>query len=59
MTTQPFVDFSSGYIQRAVAQLPRQGTKKPWKLNQNYALDLMTLRYGSVDGAMVFSNPNR
>ena len=57
MATEPFVDFSSGYIQRAAAQLPRQGTKKPWKLNQNYALDLMALRYGSVDDAMVFSNP--
>ena len=57
MATEPFVDFSSGYIQRAAGQLPRQGTKKPWKLNQNYALDLMALRYGSVDDAMVFSNP--
>ena len=36
----------------------RQGTKAPWKLHQNYALDLMNLRYSSVDdGAMVFSNP--
>ena len=57
MATEPFVDFSSGYIQRAAATLPKQGTKKPWRLNQNYALDLMALRYGSVDDAMVFSNP--
>jgi cation diffusion facilitator CzcD-associated flavoprotein CzcO len=57
MATEPFVDFSSGYIQRAAGQLPRQGSRKPWKLNQNYALDLMMLRYGSVDDAMQFSNP--
>ena len=57
MTTEPFVDFSSGYIQRAAHLLPRQGTRKPWKLNQNYALDMMALRFGSVDDAMIFSSP--
>ncbi len=51
----PFLDFSSGYVQRALEQLPRQGVTKPWKLNQNYALDLMTLRYGKLDdGTLVF-----
>ncbi|CAA9496385.1 MAG: Monooxygenase, flavin-binding family [uncultured Sphingomonadaceae bacterium] len=51
----PFVDFSSGYIQRALAELPKQGAKKPWRLNQNYALDLVSLRYGRVDdGTMAF-----
>ena len=57
MATEPFLDFSSGYVQRAAGKLPRQGTKKPWKLNQNYALDIMALKYGSVDDSMVFSNP--
>ncbi len=53
-----FGDFSSGYVQRAAALLPKQGSKMPWKLNQNYALDLLALRYGKVDdGTMVFSNP--
>ena len=59
MAAEPFVDFSSGYIQRAADRLPKQGTKKPWKLNQNYALDIMALRFGSVDDAMRFSNPER
>jgi monooxygenase len=54
----PWVDFSSGYIQRAMDKFPRQGGKAPWRLYQNYALDLMSLKFGSVtDGAMVFSNP--
>ena len=57
MGTEPFLDFSSGYVQRAAGKLPQQGTKKPWKLNQNYALDVMALKYGSVDDSMVFSNP--
>ena len=52
----PWLDFSSGYVQRAKDVLPRQGTKKPWKLYQNYALDLVTLRYGKVnDGTLQFS----
>jgi monooxygenase len=54
----PWLDFSSGYVQRALDILPRQGTKRPWKLYQNYALDLVTLRYGKVnDGTMEFSAP--
>ncbi len=58
ITEEPFLDFSSGYVQRATAMLPKQGSKKPWKLNQNYALDLMTLRFGRIDdGTMEFSNP--
>ena len=54
---EDFVSFSSGYIQRAADRLPKQGTKKPWRLNQNYALDVMALKFGSVDDAMVYSNP--
>jgi monooxygenase len=55
---EPFLDFTSGYVQRALAHLPKQGSRRPWKLYQNYALDLVTLRYGKVDdGTMAFSNP--
>lgn len=57
VTPEPFVDFSSGYIQRAQGRLPKQGSRKPWKLNQNYALDVMALRFGSIDNSMEFSNP--
>jgi cation diffusion facilitator CzcD-associated flavoprotein CzcO len=56
LTEEPWVNFSSGYIQRALAKQPKQGSKRPWKLYQNYALDLLSLRFGSVrDRAMVFS----
>ena len=54
---EPWVNFSSGYIQRALAQQPKQGSRRPWKLYQNYALDLLSLRFGRLrDDAMVFSN---
>jgi cation diffusion facilitator CzcD-associated flavoprotein CzcO len=52
----PWLDFSSGYVQRSVDKFPRQGSKRPWRLYQNYALDIMTLRFGRVkDEAMEFS----
>ncbi|HEY3949922.1 NAD(P)/FAD-dependent oxidoreductase [Phenylobacterium sp.] len=54
---QPWLDFSSGYVQRAMEKFPKQGTKAPWKLHQNYALDLMSLRYAKLDdGVLEFSN---
>ena len=58
VTEQPWVDFSSSYIQRSIGKFPKQGSKRPWRLYQNYALDLLTLKLSAVeDGAMVFSSP--
>lgn len=52
---EPFVDFSSGYVQRARHLLPKQGSKLPWKLYQNYLLDLWLFRYAKLDdGVMRF-----
>jgi cation diffusion facilitator CzcD-associated flavoprotein CzcO/acetyl esterase/lipase len=57
---EPFLDFSSGYVQRAAAILPKQGDRKPWRLYQNYVLDLMALRFGKVaDGVMAFARGER
>ncbi len=53
---EPLLDFSSGYVQRALATLPKQGSRTPWKLRQNYALDMAALRYGAVeDGVLEFT----
>jgi monooxygenase len=58
MAEAPFLDLTSGYVLRAVDKFPRQGSKAPWRLRQNYALDIRTLRYTAIeDGAMTFSNP--
>jgi hypothetical protein len=60
VTFQPWLDFSSGYVQRAMAKFPKQGSKPPWRLHQNYALDLLSLRYAKLeDGVLRFTNPNR
>lgn len=45
----PLIDFSSSYVKRALDAIPKQGAVAPWKLSQNYALDLMMLRHARVD----------
>jgi len=53
---EPAIHLTSGYLQRSSAILPKQGSKKPWKLYQNYALDLAALKFGAVnDGTMQFT----
>ena len=52
---EPVLDFNSGYVLRALHELPSQGSKAPWRLHQNYVMDLSMLRYGRVDdGTMEF-----
>jgi cation diffusion facilitator CzcD-associated flavoprotein CzcO len=52
---EPVIDFNSGYVLRAMDTLPKQGSKPPWRLHQNYIKDLSMLRYGTVeDGTMEF-----
>jgi monooxygenase len=46
---QPFMDFAPGYFLRAIDQLPKSGSKAPWRLKQNYFLDLRLIRQGKVD----------
>ena len=45
---EPLLDFNSGYVLRALEQLPKQGSKQPWKVFQNYFLDLISYRYSSL-----------
>jgi monooxygenase len=55
LSTLPFIDLSSGYVQRAAPMLPRQGSRNPWRMYQNYALDLLTLKFSRLaDGVMRF-----
>jgi cyclohexanone monooxygenase len=52
----PFLNFSSGYVQRARGELPQQGARRPWQVYQNYLQDMLTIRYGRIaDGVMHFS----
>jgi cation diffusion facilitator CzcD-associated flavoprotein CzcO len=57
---EPIVNFTSGYVKRALHTLPRQGSRRPWRLYQNYALDLLTLRHSPVeDGTLEFGRGPR
>ena len=44
MPTRPLLNFGAGYIQRAIAQLPRQGDRAPWLTSMSYAADVKLLR---------------
>ncbi|MGB2358872.1 MAG: flavin-containing monooxygenase [Porticoccaceae bacterium] len=48
MTRVSFLDLASGYVNRAIDRFPKQGLKAPWKLYQNYLLDILSLRYGAM-----------
>jgi hypothetical protein len=49
----PPVDLSSGYLQRALHKLPKQGSRRPWRIHQNYLRDLIALRYGPFDDGVL------
>jgi monooxygenase len=53
---RPFLTITSGDVQPALAMLPKQGSRRPWQVHQNYLLDLLRIRYGRIaDGVMRFS----
>lgn len=43
-----WIDFSSGYFERALGSFPNQGSKKPWKLYQNYFKDILLFRFARL-----------
>jgi monooxygenase len=56
---RPILDLSSGYIMRAVDFLPKQGSRSPWRLRQNYFLDAASMRFSHVDKSMRFGRRRR
>jgi cyclohexanone monooxygenase len=52
---ESFLGFTSTYVQRALAILPKQGKRAPWRVNQNYFSDFVALRWGRIaDGVLKF-----
>jgi monooxygenase len=52
----PLMDFTSGYVVRALDQLPHQGDREPWQLRQSYLRDRRTIRRAALDdGVLEFS----
>ena len=53
---RPFMELTSGYIQRSLDELPRQGDREPWLLKQNYIIDQRQIRRGRIDdGVLAFA----
>ena len=53
-----YIDFTSGYVQRALDRLPKQGKKSPWRQYQNYLKDIFFVRLFSIkDSTLKFYNP--
>src|SRR5690606_33417841 len=46
---RPLLDFTPGYVLRALDRLPKAGSRTPWRLKQNYLFDLGLIRHGRVD----------
>lgn len=47
--TEPIIDLTAGYVLRSIDELPRQGARTPWRLHQNYPLDILMLRHGKLE----------
>ncbi len=53
---EPLMNFTSGYVQRADHILPKQGSKRPWRVYQSYLMDMLTTRFGrTADGTLHFT----
>ena len=56
VSEQDYLSFTSGYVQRASSILPKQGSRAPWQVNQNYIKDIFLIKYARLnDGVMKFS----
>jgi len=52
-----YIDFTSGYVQRALSKMPKQGHKSPWRNYQNYLKDIFLVRLISIkDSTLKFYN---
>ena len=57
---EAMLNLTSGYIMRSVDSFPKQGTKAPWRLYQNYVLDKLSIGFASIeDESLEFSGSPR
>jgi cation diffusion facilitator CzcD-associated flavoprotein CzcO len=56
LEARPLLNLTSGYVQRAAAELPKAASKSPWLIRQNYIRDLLTMKLSRMeDGVLQFS----
>jgi hypothetical protein len=58
LDAKPLLDLTSGYVARAAAYLPKQAAQEPWRIRQNYILDMLTMKVSRLeDGILKFGAP--
>ncbi|MCR1783779.1 NAD(P)/FAD-dependent oxidoreductase [Nocardioides carbamazepini] len=56
MTMAPLIDMGTGYVNRAMHLFPQQGSRGPWRLDQDYKADRTILGTDPIeDSGLVFS----
>lgn len=55
MERRPLLDLTSGYVQRSIDAFPHQGTAAPWRVTQNYVVDLVQMSRADLAEDMVFT----
>lgn len=53
---RPLLDMESGYIQRAINDLPKQGDKDPWHMKQDYIYESRRLLHSDNNLDMVYGH---
>ncbi|HEX2221420.1 MAG TPA: NAD(P)/FAD-dependent oxidoreductase [Candidatus Limnocylindria bacterium] len=53
VSERPFLDFMPGYVVRSLHELPKQGSREPWRLSMTYMLDVLKIRLGRVDDGVL------
>jgi cation diffusion facilitator CzcD-associated flavoprotein CzcO len=58
VASAPILGLTSGYIQRSVHLLPKQGNHFPWQVHQSYLRDYRALKMSDIeDDVMEFTSP--
>jgi cation diffusion facilitator CzcD-associated flavoprotein CzcO len=58
MDKRPLLDLTSGYVQRAIEAFPKQGTRAPWTMRQNYILDALSMKTADLEKEIKFARAN-
>jgi cation diffusion facilitator CzcD-associated flavoprotein CzcO len=53
LDSKPLLDLTSGYIQRAAPDLPKQSSTKPWYIPQNYLIDVFLMKMRRIDDGIL------
>ena len=59
MERKPFLDLTSGYVQRGIGQFPKSGTVGPWVVTQNYVGDVLAARRANVAEDITFRSSSK